>query len=59
MNMERLKEFIVFQAEQPQPAVMARKPFVQSPPDEAYVTQRLSQVRAELQSITALRSNPI
>ena len=57
--MERLKEFIVFQAEQQQPAVMVRKPFVQFLPDETYVAQRLSQVRAELQSITALRSNPI
>jgi hypothetical protein len=59
MNMERLKEFIVFQAEQPQPAVMVRKPFVQFPPDETYVAQRLSQVRAELQSLAILRSNPI
>jgi hypothetical protein len=57
--MERLREVIVFQAEQPEPAVMMRKPFVQFPSDKTYVTQRLSQVRAELQSLTISRSNPI
>jgi hypothetical protein len=57
--MERLREVIVFQAEQSQPAVMVRKPLVQFPSDETYVTQRLSQVRAELQSLTISRSNSI
>jgi hypothetical protein len=54
--MERLREVIIFQAENPQTTVKAIEPFMQINTDDIYVTRQLSNDRQELAVIIACKN---